>query len=34
MTLTAHWVRGWVQRPYDVVLVDGGDGWTLTGAAI
>ncbi len=34
MTLTAHWVRGWLERPDDVVLVDGGDGWTLTGDAI
>ncbi len=34
MTLSAHWVRGWLERPDDVVLVDGGDGWTLPGAAI
>jgi malonyl-CoA/methylmalonyl-CoA synthetase len=34
VTLSAHWVRGWLERPDDVVLVDGGDGWTLTGAAI
>ncbi|MFC6239385.1 AMP-binding protein [Longivirga aurantiaca] len=34
MTLTAHWVRGWLERPDDVVLVDGDDGWALTGAAM
>ncbi len=34
MTLTAHWVRGWLARPDDAVLIDGDDGWTLSGAAM
>lgn len=34
MTLTAHWVRGWLARPDDAVLVDGDDGWSLSGAAM
>ena len=34
MTLTSAWVRGWLDRPDDAVLVDAATGTTLTGSML